>query len=162
MTDSRLIVRVGLVLAPLLSLACGHARAQKIVDECGDITPLTPGQTSQYQYYNKFGEMCVAGSGGVFIVKGAPWANLPTTQTLVVTGTAQSLSVPTGATAATLSVTGGNVIYRDDGTAPTGTIGSTLYAGASPYSYVADLTKLQFILPSGGASATVTIGYYKQ
>ena len=50
-----------------------------------------------------------------------------------------------------------NVRWRDDGTAPTASVGMPLVAGV-PLQYDGDLTKIQFIEQS--ASAKLNISYY--
>lgn len=93
------------------------------------------------------------------VVKPGTFTALASTQTLTLTGSAQTLTVPTGATSATFTVTGGNANYRDDGTAPTASIGLTLPPGV--WSYSGPLAAIQFILPTGVTGTVVTAGYYK-
>lgn len=92
--------------------------------------------------------------------KGVPLVPLAPTQTIVVSGTAQGLTVPAGATMAVLSVVTGNVRYRDDGTTPTATVGLTLMPGP-PFIYTGALGAIQFILPTGVGAATVTAAFYE-
>ena len=89
---------------------------------------------------------------------------LATTQSLSVGATATGLTVPVGATAAIVSVETEAVRYRDDGTAPTATVGVYLPVTAtigSLYSFIgrAILANIQFIATTG--TATVTVAYYK-
>ncbi len=51
-----------------------------------------------------------------------------------------------------------NVRWRDDGTNPTASVGMILYAGADPYPYDGDLSKIKFI--EVAASAALNISYY--
>ena len=89
-----------------------------------------------------------------------PLVPLAGTQTITVTSSAQGLTVPAGATKAVLSITTGNVHYRDDGTAPTPTVGLTLTPGP-PFVYSGALGAIQFILPTGVGAATVTAAFYQ-
>lgn len=91
--------------------------------------------------------------------KPSPLTALASTQTLTLTTSAQPLTVPQGATSATWSVTGGSAVYRDDGTAPTATVGLTLPTGV--WGYAGPLGAVQFILPSGVTGTVVTVAYYK-
>ncbi len=50
------------------------------------------------------------------------------------------------------------VRWRDDGTAPTASVGMPLAAGV-PLSYDGDLTKIRFIQQA--ASATINVSYYR-
>lgn len=92
-------------------------------------------------------------------------------QTLVLTSSAQALTVPSTATIADFfpegsGGTNGNCArYRDDGTAPTATVGSPLQPGQLLLGYSvkpagAALSSTQFILATG-ATCTLTINYYK-
>lgn len=58
---------------------------------------------------------------------------------------------------AIIQVNGANVRWRDDGTAPTATVGMTLTDG-SELDYVGDLTMIRFILVSG--SPIIDVSYY--
>ena len=51
-----------------------------------------------------------------------------------------------------------NIRWRDDGTAPTASIGMILNAGADPYPFDGDLSKIRFI--QVGATATLNVSYY--
>lgn len=73
--------------------------------------------------------------------------------------TAQTLTVPTGAVYALIqavSSTGIKVRWRDDGTAPTATVGMQL---GSDMWYVGDLAALKFIREAAGV--TLEVSYYK-
>lgn len=82
-------------------------------------------------------------------------------------GTAQTLTVPTVApdgtsckpNAVLLQVTAQNVRYRDDGVAPTSTVGMVLYTAQHPTYYDGDLSRLRFIESS--ASAVLNVTYYE-
>ena len=69
-----------------------------------------------------------------------------------------ALAVPTGATVAQISVEAAGVRYRDDGTAPTASIGMPLLAGAN-FTYGGNLASLRFIAISG--SPVLNVSYYK-
>lgn len=72
--------------------------------------------------------------------------------------TAQPLTVPTGATTATITVEGGDVRYRDDGTAPTASVGMPLVSGQSMI-YSGPLADIEFIRQAAGAALNIL--YYK-
>ena len=85
---------------------------------------------------------------------------------LSVSGTAVLLSsvsggIPSGATIATVVVNGNAVNWRDDGTAPTATVGTGgmgLSVG-SQVVFTTTLNTLEFIAQTG--SATLSISFYK-
>jgi hypothetical protein len=60
--------------------------------------------------------------------------------------------VPSGATFVTISVSGANVRYRDDGVAPTAASGILILAATAPFSYSGPLGGVQFIGAAAGAS----------
>lgn len=71
---------------------------------------------------------------------------------------AQALTVPTGAARALIQNNGSqNARYRDDGSAPTATVGARLIAGQA-LDYRGPLSALQFIREADGA--TLDILYY--
>ena len=72
--------------------------------------------------------------------------------------TAQSLTVPAGATLAIVSAQGADAVWRDDGTPPTATVGMPLYAG-QPVTFGGDLASVQFIQTQ--ATTTLNVSYYK-
>lgn len=67
------------------------------------------------------------------------------------------LTVPSGATLALIVPETQNVRWRDDGTAPTSSVGMPIFVGAS-LSYDGDLNRIRFIQQA--ASATLNISYY--
>ena len=71
---------------------------------------------------------------------------------------ATSLTVPAGAVSAIIYVETAGVRWRDDGTAPTATVGMLLSAGQA-FQYAANLAAIQFIAQSG--SPVVNVSYYK-
>ena len=70
---------------------------------------------------------------------------------------ATNLTVPAGATMAVIVPEGQNVRWRDDGTAPTATVGMPVYVGAV-LNYDGDLKKVQFIQQASGG--ILNISYY--
>jgi hypothetical protein len=71
---------------------------------------------------------------------------------------AQSLTVPSGSAFCYVTVEGTNVRWRDDGTAPTASVGMPIYAGQAPLLFSGDLSVVKFIQVS--ASATLNVAYY--
>lgn len=71
---------------------------------------------------------------------------------------ATALTVPTGAVMAEICAEAQAVRYRDDGTAPTASVGIPIAAGAC-IQYVGPLADLKFIQEA--ASATLDVSYYK-
>ena len=71
--------------------------------------------------------------------------------------TAQSLTVPTGATFAIIQAEAQAVRWRDDGTAPTAAIGMTIPAGGE-LRYDGNLRGIQFIEVT--ASAKLNVSFY--
>ena len=57
---------------------------------------------------------------------------------------------------ALLQAEGQNVRWRDDGIAPTATVGMLLIAGSDPYPYDGVLTNIRFIQAAGGAILNVS------
>jgi hypothetical protein len=72
-----------------------------------------------------------------------------------------NLTVPTGATVALITVETTSVRWRDDGTAPTASVGNLLgVTGAGlPFTYTGNLSVLQFI-PTASTSI-VNVTYYR-
>jgi hypothetical protein len=75
-----------------------------------------------------------------------------------VSGSAVDLEPPTGATFALISASGANVNWRDDGTAPTASVGMPIIAGQAPIA-LANLPALKFIAQSG--TAALNVSFYK-
>lgn len=73
---------------------------------------------------------------------------------------ATKLTVPDGANIAVIEVNSGgqSVRWRDDGTAPTASVGTELLPG-SQLTYSGNLAAIQFIQTA--ASATLNVSYYK-
>lgn len=74
-------------------------------------------------------------------------------------GTAASLTVPSGANFARISVSTAAVRWRDDGTAPTSTVGMPMSNNDEPMEYSGSLSALQFIAQSGNPALNVS--YYR-
>ena len=70
---------------------------------------------------------------------------------------ATNLTVPANATMAVIVVEGQGVRWRDDGTAPTSTVGMPLAVGSS-MNYDGDMKKVQFIQQASGG--ILNISYY--
>jgi hypothetical protein len=73
-------------------------------------------------------------------------------------GTAQTLTVPLGTTFAIIKCESQAVRWRDDGVAPTATVGYPLEVGSELYYDSASLPRVQIIQQT--ASAVVNISYY--
>lgn len=71
---------------------------------------------------------------------------------------AQPLTVPAGATSAVITAETQAVRYRDDGTAPTASVGMPLATGTS-IQYTGALTAIQFIEQT--TSAKLNVLYYR-
>lgn len=80
------------------------------------------------------------------------------TQTLTLTGSAQTLTVPAGTVWATICLEVSNARWRDDGTAPTASVGVPLTAGQC-MQYAGPFGQFQAIAQSG--SPVMTIAYYR-
>lgn len=79
-------------------------------------------------------------------------------QQVVGAPTTTTLTIPTGGAIAMILTTTTNAIrWRDDGVAPTATVGYPLAAGAE-LEYTGQLNKFQFI--EQASAATVDISYY--
>jgi hypothetical protein len=82
---------------------------------------------------------------------------------LTLTSTAVLLStisggIPARARMAIISVETANARYRDDGTAPTASVGVQLVSGVAPFVYAGDLTAIQFVAVSG--SPVINAAFY--
>lgn len=74
--------------------------------------------------------------------------------------TAKALTVPSGARYALLQAEGKNIRWRDDGTAPTSTVGMVLTAGDPGFWYNGDaLAALSFVEVE--STAVLNVSYYK-
>ena len=68
-------------------------------------------------------------------------------------------SIPVGAKRALIQAEAQNVRWRDDGTAPTGTVGQIAYSGQNPFLYEGSLSAFRAIQATAGAILNVT--YYE-
>lgn len=84
--------------------------------------------------------------------------NLGYVQDTTISAASPLPSIPDGARYAIIQVTGKNCRWRDDGTAPTTTVGSLLAVGES-FFYAGELSKFQIIETE--ASAVLNVSYYK-
>lgn len=80
-------------------------------------------------------------------------------QAITSLSTAQSLTAPAGATHALVHAETNAVRWRDDGTAPTASVGMYLNTTDTPFFYSGTLSAVQFIAVSG--SPVVNVLYYK-
>lgn len=98
-------------------------------------------------------------SGVVGVGAGAPYTYTPLGyQQLTPLATSTALTPPAGATIAFISVETAGVRYRDDGTAPTATVGMPIAAGQQ-LTYSGNLTAVRFIAQSG--TPVMDVSYYK-
>lgn len=67
--------------------------------------------------------------------------------------------VPAGATMALLQAETANVRWRDDGVAPTTSVGMVLVSGQPPVLYQGTLSKLRFIAATG--SPALNVAFYR-
>lgn len=72
---------------------------------------------------------------------------------------AKSLTVPSGANFAIITVSTAAVRWRDDGTAPTASLGMPLATNDEPMEYSGTLTAIQFIAQSG--NPVLDVSYYR-
>lgn len=97
----------------------------------------------------------LTGGGGGGDLTGTP---LGYQQISTALATAQSLTVPTGANVAYIVAEAVDVRWRDDGVAPTSSVGMVLPAGAS-LTYAASLAAIQFIETAAGS--ILNVSYYE-
>ncbi len=100
------------------------------------------------------------GSGEAFHGKSAPWIATGVTgkQVLSVSSSVVTLTVPTGATHAFISVEGAAIRFYNTGDTPSSTDGHLLAAGAGPLE-VDRLANVKLIRQT--ADATVQVSYHK-
>jgi hypothetical protein len=160
----KIVAALGLLIGLWIVPASAQSTAENVVTGYLSTTGCSPGQTVCFKAYG--------GSGGSGM---PPYIATPLGQQTISSATlasAQSLTVPTGATSADFypEGTGGTnnncVRFRDDGTAPTATVGSPLQPGQLLLGYTGkpsagtSLSGIQFILATG-ATCNLTINYYK-
>jgi hypothetical protein len=83
---------------------------------------------------------------------------------LTATGSAAEVStctggIPVGTSVAYITVETANIRWRDDGVAPTASVGMLIVAAAPVLLYQGDITKMQVIAVSG--SPVIDISFYK-
>jgi hypothetical protein len=79
-------------------------------------------------------------------------------QQLTLAGVA-SLTVPAGANMAIWQADTQAARWRDDGTAPTATVGIQVLTTSAPYEYFGNLSAVQFIQATAGS--ILNVSYYK-
>lgn len=97
----------------------------------------------------------VTGGGGG---SSGPYVYTPLGYQQITVSALSSLTVPTGATIAYISVETAAVRYRDDGTAPTATVGMPVAIGQQ-LTYSGNLAAIQFIAQTG--TPVLDVSYYK-
>jgi hypothetical protein len=124
---AKMKLRFGIVFALLAVLVVGASvggvgRAEAAAQLGQDFPSFTP---APYNYQPLgFAQISITSSAQTFAVAG--------------------VAVPTGARLAVMTVDAANVRYRDDGTAPTASIGIQLSSSATqPYEYSGDLAAIQ-------------------
>lgn len=131
----------------------------------GIAAPLTAFGQNIQAFVNGAGQKTLVGSNTPLPTAAAPYIYTPLgCGQLATFSTATFLSavsggIPAGATMALLSVETNNVRYRDDGIAPTSSVGTPLAAGLSAWPYSGSLSAIKFIPTTG--SATVDVCFYK-
>lgn len=92
-----------------------------------------------------------AGGAGVYLLS----ANSTSSSASLTSG-----GIPPNATMVSLQAETANVRYRDDGGAPTSSIGSIIVSGQNPMPYNGTLSALQFIAATG--SPLLDVAFYRQ
>lgn len=117
------------------------------------LTPPYP--SDQHNNASSIPVRIVSGGGS----SSAPYVFTPLGyQQITSLSSATNLTPPTGATVAAINVATAAVSYRDDGVAPTSTVGMPLAVNTN-FIYQGSLTAIQFIQATSGAVLNVT--YYK-
>lgn len=80
-------------------------------------------------------------------------------QAITATGSAQLLTVPAGTTSALICIETANIRWRDDGVAPSTTVGMPLKSTDACMPYAGPIANWQFIAQSG--SPVVSATFYK-
>lgn len=147
-------ILLGLVLG---SMVVGHAQAQT-ANATANAPAYTPGTQSLSQTLGGALRTTVISGGGGAGSGAAPYIATPLGYQQITVSALSTLTVPTGATEAFITVENTAVRYRDDGTAPTAAIGFPLLAGQQLV-YSGTLATLQLIAQSG--TPVVDVLYYK-
>lgn len=132
-----------LTLALLGLLAAVPARAQSAYDQ------VVPGHVATAGCPGSLAS-CFGAGGPVQYLAGSQYG--------LTVATATSLTVPAGASVAIITVEGQAVRVRQDGTAPTATVGMPIWANSTMI-FNGPLANLQFIQTS--ATATLDVDYYR-
>lgn len=124
------------------------------------VTALSTGTLSCFAMMDSYPSVAiVSGTSGGSVTPTKPGALTPLGyQQIVGPAAATTLTVPAGATIAEVTVEGASVRWRDDGTAPTVSVGMPLAIGTF-ITFTTTLSALQFIQTA--ATATLDISYYK-
>ncbi len=122
------------------------------------VTPVTAKQWKNQNGSVTNGVVIEDGTGKDISGKFGSYQSAGTGQYGLSASSVVGLIVPSGATIAEICVEGAAVRYRDDGTAPTATVGIPVAAG-SCFQYSGPLSSLQFIAQSG--SPTLDVSYYE-
>jgi hypothetical protein len=89
------------------------------------------------------------------------WGEPVSYQQLTVSGTAVALTVPNNANKAMIMLETDDIRWRDDGTAPSSTVGMYLYTGSTlQLNSLTSLNNFRAIRVNG--DATLNISYYRQ
>ena len=91
-------------------------------------------------------------------VRDAKWTPRGYQQDTAMTSAQPLPSIPQYTEAVLLQATGDNIRWRDDGTAPTASVGMRLLAGGEPFFYVGDVRKIRVI--EEGTAAVLNCAYY--
>lgn len=112
-----------------------------------------------------FGSVALICAGGVAVAQQAAYVYTPLaySQITVTSAAAVGLNVPTSASTARVAqfcLDANTLRYRDDGTAPTTTIGMPVVQSLTPcFPYSGNLTAIQFIATV--TSVTLNVSYYR-
>ncbi len=143
-----------LALAAFLALAASDVAHAATCTTTGGHPPPTTDASGWAQVH-----VCAndAGGGGGGTPVG-PYTYTPLGYQQITLTAATHLTVPTGATIAFITVETQNARYRDDGTAPTATVGQPLVT-TQQLVYSGSLSAIQFINVVAGA--ILDVSYYK-
>ena len=79
--------------------------------------------------------------------------------TTMSSASATTTGIPAGANLAIISVATANIMWRDDGGAPTTTVGMPIVAAAAPFAYSGNINQFSLIAVSG--SPIVNVAFYR-
>lgn len=69
-------------------------------------------------------------------------------------------AIPKGSLGCLLQVIGADAVYRDDGVAPTSTIGFTIFSGQNPIWISGWQMRAALLIQGAGGTSTLNIGFY--